>query len=445
MRVAIVGAGISGLAAATFLDGEAGVELDVLEKGDAAGGNVVSDQVAGFTLDRASNGWLDNEPAMARLLERTGLAEQVVRAADAYGERWIYSEGALHPAPLSPPKLAASGLLPWHAKVRMLLEPLVPRGDEAQSVASFVRRRLGRWFVARMVGPMVSGVYAADPDALELRSAFPRMAELEREYRSLFIAMMRLRRGGAPRGHLETLPGGAGALTTALARRLGERLRLDTEVHGLKADGEGWVLDVDGEAVHADVVILAAPAHVQARLVRDVSSQASAALHDIPYASVAVVATGWNRGSWASPPVGFGALAALDADLDGVLGALFTSNVFPGQAPDGGVLVRTIIGGARFPDAAGLDDQVLTARALAALERMGHPAPPPDLVRIHRHPRGIPQYVLGHARRVAAVRAAERAHPGLYFVGNHLEGIGVKDCVRAGEATAQRILEALHG
>jgi len=438
-RVVIVGAGISGLAVATFLDGEPGVSLTVLEAAPEPGGNVRTDAEDGFLLDRAANGWLNNEPAMSRLLERAGLTEQVVSANDsAYGKRWIFAEGALHAAPMSPPAMIKTRLLPTSAKLRLALEPLIGRGDPEQTVGEFVRRRLGPSFVDRMVGPMVSGIYAADPDALELKAAFPRMAELEAEYRSLFVAMMKLRRGGAPRGHLETLRGGAGALTRALADRLGDRLRCGVTARSLTRDGDGWTVRTDDEVLYADAVVLAAPGYVQASLVRDVAPVAADALDGIPYAPVVVVATGWRR--WEDAPEGFGALKALDADLGGVLGVLFSSNVFPEQAPEGGTLLRSVIGGAMYPEVANLDDQSLTRLALDAITAMVGRPPPPDLVRVSRHPRGIPQYAPGHRARVALVRVEEARNPGLYFGGNHLAGIGVKDCARVGEGIAKQIL-----
>jgi len=439
-RVVIVGSGVSGLAAATFLDGEPGVDVTVLEASAVPGGNVQTEASGGFLLDRAANGWLDNEPAMKRLLERAGLTGEVVRANDAYGQRWIFAEGGLHAAPMSPLAMLTTRLLPTSAKLRLLLEPFIGRGAPDQTVGEFVRRRLGSSFVDSMVGPMVSGIYAADPNALELRAAFPRMAELESEYRSLFLAMLRLRRGGAPRGHLETLHGGAGALTRALAARLGQKLRCGVAVTAITRAADEWVVRAGDEAIAADAVILATPAYTQAQLIRAFAPGAADALDGIPYAPVAVVATGWRR--WEQAPTGFGALKALDSDLGGVLGVLFSSNVFPEQAPEGGALLRSVIGGAMYPEVADLDDQSLTRLALDAVAAMGSAPPPPDLVHVSRHPRGIPQYMTGHSARVAVVRASEVSNPGLYFAGNHLAGIGVKDCARAGEGIVHQILGA---
>ncbi len=445
-RVIVVGAGISGLSAAAFLD-EEGVELTVVEAGPRAGGNVRSDREDGRVLDLASNGWLDNEPAVGRLLDRVGLAGRTVPANRAhYGTRWIFADGRMHPVPMSPPAMIRTRLLGWGAKLRLLLEPFMPRGpaDRDESVGDFVRRRLGQAFLDRMVGPMVAGIFAADADRLSLRAGLPRMYELEREYRSLFVAMMKLRRGGAPSGHLTTLEGGVGTLTDTLAARLGDRLRLATPVTAIERRKGGWLVHAEGGSLEADAVVLAAPAWAQAPIVRGLDPEAAAALDGIPYAPTNVLITAHPAGAWDRSPDGFGVLVARNEDTGGVLGTVFTSNMFPEQAREGEVLLRTIVGGGIHPEAAALDDQEILARARRfhaacfGAEREG-----PHWWRVYRHPRGIPQYPVGHPSTVRAVRAAQARHPGLFFTGNHLEGVGVKDCVRNGERIAREALAFL--
>lgn len=455
--VLVIGAGVSGLAAATFL-AAAGHTVTVWEAGDAAGGNVRTDHVDGRILDRAANGWLDNEPAMQRLLAHLGLTDRLVPANDRFGTRWILADGRMQPAPLGPAKLLRTDLLTWSQKLRVLAEPLMPRGTSAraadptadESVGDFVRRRLGPGFVDRMVGPMVAGIYAADPDDLSLRGALHRMFELEREHRSLVVAMARIGRGGAPPGHLHTLPDGAGELTATMAQRLGDRLECDRTVVSLLRTGDHWsatARDASGRAhtTRAEQVVLACPGPVQARLVADVSPTASQALAGIPYGPVAVVCSAWDADSWSVPPEGFGVLLARgEADrvggAHGVLGMLFTSSIFPRQAHPGEALLRTVMGGAIAPEVVELSDQELVARARrVASVCLGPERRAPHFLRVYRHPAGIPRYRVGHPARVATVRRAEAHHPGLHFVGNHLDGVGVKDCARAGERLTARL------
>jgi len=437
-RVVVVGAGVSGLATATFLED---VPCTVLEASETPGGNVRTDYVDGRVIDRAANGWLNSEPAMDRLLELLELSDQAMLASDRSDTRWIYADGAMHEAPLSPPALVRTRLIPWWAKLRILLEPLIPRrkkgGDE--TVHDFVARRLGRWFVHRMVGPMVAGIYAARPDQLSLAAAFPKMAAMEQEYRSLFLAMAAKRRGGAPTGHLQTLPRGAGQLTSAMADKIGEDLVCNSPVEGLTQTKDGWRVHTATGDIDASAVVLACPAPAQAKLVRGLDSTLANALDGIAYAPVTVVVTAWPAGAFDRSPHGFGVLVAQGEDL-GVLGTLFTSEAYPSQSKEGEFLLRTMVGGAVDPHAAQLPHQELLERVFASHEKLlGTRRSEPSLVRIYRHPAGIPQYTTGHSARVATVKASENRFGGLFFAGNHLQGIGVKDCVATGAQVARSV------
>jgi oxygen-dependent protoporphyrinogen oxidase len=288
---------------------------------------------------------------------------------------------------------------------------------------------------------MVAGVFAGDPEALALAAAFPRMAELEREHGSLFVAMARLGGGGAPRGHLTTLRGGAGQLCERMAERLGDRVRLSCAVTAIepRASG-GWRLVTPGGALDADVVALASPAHAQAPLVRPHAPAAADALAAIPYAPIAVVMTAFPEGAFRQAPRGFGVLRARGEALVS-LGTLFTSRLFPHEAPAGEVFLRTMVGGATDP--VDTDDDRLRTKVLADLDTIFGLRADPTMTRIVRHERGIPQYNAGHGARVSTIRSFERQD--LFFTGNALEGVGVKDCARAGERGAERITAALRG
>lgn len=445
-RIIVVGAGPSGLATASFLAAEKAsndIDVQVFEASDQVGGNVRSDREGGRILDRGANGWLDDEPAMDRLLELLGLTDQVVRASDRSKARWIWARGEMHPAPLSPPALLRSRLLGWRAKLRLLGDLFANRGpaDRDESVADFVRRRLGTGVLDNLVAPMVAGIHATTPELLSLRAAFPRMYELEREHRSLILAMLRLRRGGAPSGHLCTLPGGVGALPAAMADRLGSRVRTGVRVTAVERRRDHWVVHTVDGAVDADGVVLAAPAPAQAGIVRGLDPELAATLEQIPYVPVTVVVTAFPRGAWAHEPDGFGVLMARGetGKLGGVLGTVFSSCVFPHQSREDEVLLRTLFGGTILPEAAAMDDQQLLCWTRKALSTFfGEEREAPTFVRIYRWRKALPGYRPGHLAHVRAVRAAEARHPGLFLTGNHLNGVAIKDCVRSGEATARR-------
>jgi len=445
-RVIIVGAGISGLATATFLRAQ-GVECTVLEAAEEPGGNVRSDRIDGRVLDRAATGWLDSEPAMGRLVDLLSLQESLISASHRSSARWIFSDGQTHLVPSTPATLLRSRLIPWWAKLRLLLEPFIPRGKGEETVHAFVKRRLGSAFADKLVGPMTAGIFAAHPDQLSLRAAFPRMYALEQKYRSLFLALRATRKAGeaggpaGPGGHLQTLRGGVGTLTETMAAQLGEDLQCGVAVASVQPRGDVWEVHTAEGKIDASAVVLACPANAQASLVRGLDPDLAGTLDAIPYAPVTVVITAWPAGAWDRSPEGFGVLVAPGEDL-GVLGTLYTSGVFPSQAPEGELLLRTMVGGAVDPDAALLAHQPLMDRVDHAHRAFfGSQRADPLMVQVYRHPRGIPQYALGHPGRVAAVRAAENKFRGLFFCGNHLDGIGVKDCAAAAERTA----EAVHG
>jgi oxygen-dependent protoporphyrinogen oxidase len=436
--VVIVGGGVSGLATANCLDG---VDLIVLEAAASAGGNVRTEHIDGRIIDKGPNGWLNTAPAMDRMLSRLGLSDVVVQANDKAHTRWIYADGKMHPAPLTPSAFFSTSLLPWWAKLRVLMEPFLPRGPEGvdESVAQFVARRLGQKFVDRMVGPMVAGIHAARPEDLSLASAFPKMAEMEAQYRSLFLAMLAKKRGGAPAGQLQTLPQGAGQLTDTMATRLGDRLQCDTAVEGLSQTKDGWRIHTAGGDFDAEAVVLACPAPVQAKLMRGLDAGVAEALDEIPYAPVTVVVSAWPSGTFDQAPSGFGVLAARGERV-GVLGTLFTSETYPNQSKSGEILLRTMVGGAVHPAATKLDHQTLLGRVYDAHGLFfGKRRAEPTMVRAYHHPAGIPQYTVGHQSRVGAVCAAADRFGGLFFAGNHLGGIGVKDCVTTGEQVAANV------
>lgn len=442
--ITIIGGGISGLSIAAFLS-DADHNVQVLEAGDSAGGNVRTDVVDGRICDRGANGWLNNEPAMDRLIERLSLTGAILPASDRIKARYIYADGQLLPAPLSPLALLKTPLFSAGSKLRLLGEPFVAAAppDQDESVASFLGRRLGSGLVDRMVAPMVAGIHAARPDQISVRAAFPRLWSMEQEHGSLLRGMMRRDRS-AVRGRLTSLNGGVGVLSQRIADLLGDRLRTNTAVTAIERTGDQWQVHTTAGAQRTDVVILACPAHAQAQIINHVDREATAALQSIPYAPVAVVVSAWHRDTWPRNPDGFGALVAQNEDLGGVLGTLFTSCIFPDHAPEHEHLFRCILGGAVHPDIPTLDDQQLLSRCTAAFNRFFGPSTAaPKMVRIYRNNRAIPQYTPGHIDRIATIQQAQQRHHGLWFAGNHIGGVGVKDCVRQGEHIAQSVLHWL--
>jgi protoporphyrinogen/coproporphyrinogen III oxidase len=466
LDVVVVGAGISGLAAAFRLV-RAGLRVAVLEAAPRPGGALVTHEVAGFRFELGPNTVLESDPSLPALIRDCGLDGERLAAAPAARRRWIWHGGRLRVLPSGPLAFLLSPLFPPAAKLRLLREPFLrappaPRAQPApagaqdgdadadeETIAAFVRRRLGEAFLERAVGPFVSGVYAGDPERLAVRWATPRIAALEAEHGSLIRGMLArprvARQGGgsrrtAPRGAMVSLRGGLEELPRRLAREIGD-VRCGVACRAVRHDGPGFVVEHAAGTVGARQVLLAVPADAAAALLAEASAGRSRLLAELPYAAVAVVAAGYRRQDVAHPLDGFGFLRATGGGGAGlrVLGCLFTSSLFPGRAPEGCVTLTAFLGGRTDPEAAAWSDERLGVAVQEDLARaLGVRGEPLARV-VRRWPRAIPQYERGHGRFVALQSELERELPGLHLAGNYLHGISVPDCVRNATALAERI------
>jgi oxygen-dependent protoporphyrinogen oxidase len=441
MKVAIAGGGISGLALAHALRAR-GAEVVVLEAERRAGGKIRTERAQGFLTEDGPTGFLDREPAVRELVKSLGLEDKLLPSSPAARKRFLWTEERLKLVPLSPPAFLASDLLPWTAKLRIAMDLVVPRAHNGrdETVLEFAARRIGARAARALVDPMVAGIFAGDAAQLSLRSAFPRMAELETKHRSLILAMARLGRGGAPTGVLTSFRSGMQEVVDALAAALGDTVKTGVSIREVapRADG-GWVLRGAGAEVTADVAVIAAPADAAADAVAALEPTAAGALRAIPYAPVAVVHLGYPRAAVGHPCDGFGFLVPSSEDLT-VLGTLFPSTIFTGRAEGDHVLLTAMVGGTRHPHLVSASDDEILATVRADLHRALDAHAPPAYARIVRWPRAIPQYTVGHAERVAAVEAAEQRRPGLYFTGNAFRGVAFNECVKNAGPLAERIL-----
>jgi oxygen-dependent protoporphyrinogen oxidase len=354
-------------------------------------------------------------------------------------------DGFLLVAPTQLGALAATPLFSWGGKLRMALDlVLPPRRDAAdESLAHFVRRRLGREALERVAQPLVGGIYTADVERLSLAATMPRFRDLEQRHGSV-IRGLRAEAGGsaaagARYGLFAAPAAGMGALIDALAARLAEgSVRLRAPVTTLERRPDGWQVRAAGETVHADAVVLAAPAYVAADLVRPADPTLADALAAIDYASSATVTLAYRT---ADLPrlAGFGFVVPAVEDR-ALLACTYASRKFEGRAPAGHDLVRAYVGGALRPDLAALADDALVETVRAELRSLAAIEAGPTLVRVQRHPRAMPQYAVGHLDRVAAIEARVAALPGFALAGAGYRGVGIPDCVRSGEEAAERIL-----
>ncbi len=482
LKVAVIGGGVAGLAAALALRDRAralGVDLavTVFEKDTETGGNLRTLNQGGWQFEWGPNGFLDNEPATLRLVDRLGLRPRLLRSSDATRRRFLLVNGKLQEIPLSPKAFLSSKMLSTRGKLRMAGELLVPgRRDLGraavdittdETIDRFGERRLGREFANVMLDPMVKGVFGGESKQLSLAAAFPRMVELEREHGGLFRAMIALgrekRRKGrrtdaGPTGVLHSFDGGMAVLVDGLARALDEDAQAEVvrgaDVAAITRMADGWRVScsIDGYSVSwpsgeqggFTAVLDAAPSHAAARHTAALDPALSADLAAIPYAPMAVIALGYPRDKVDHDLNGFGLLVP-GQEKRTALGVLWSSSIFPGLAPDGRVLLRCMAGGAGNPGAMTLSDDELVKRMLADLGPLLGLRGEPELVNIIRHGRAIAQYVPGHLARLAAIDAAAARHGSLWFAGSAYRGIAVNACVKESEMVADKILAALTG
>lgn len=443
----VVGGGVSGLCAAHLLRRARGPgSVRVIEADPVPGGTARTELAEGYTCEWGPNGFLDREPKTLAWVEELGLGPRLVRANAAAARRFIYRGGRLHelrppPAFLLGPPLSVRG------RLRLLCEPLIraKRNDAPETVHDFAARRIGREAAEILVGPMVAGIFGGDAKILSLEHCFPRMAAMERDHGGLFRALRAKRRDtpGAspmgPGGTLTCLDGGMGTLIGVAAAALGGDLRLGVGATVIRREGGGFAVETTaGEALRADQVVVATPAHAAAGIVRPLSQHAASALAAIPYAGIAVVCAGYRRDSVAHDLHGFGFLVPRDEGLR-LLGCIWTSSLFPGQAPEGHVLLRTMIGGSTDPEAARLPPAELAAIAQRELAPLLGIREAPVFSRVFAWERGIPQYTLGHGLRLKAIEALEDEYPGLAFAGNAYRGVGVNDCVVSAHRAVERL------
>jgi len=462
MKLLVIGGGVSGLAAAHHAVEAAGerdvaLDLPLLEARDRLGGTIGTERVDGFTIESGPDSFLSEKPWALALCRRLGVEHRLIRTDDRFRKTFVWHGGHLHALPdgfqlLAPTRFApfvTSRLFSWPGKLRMALDLIKPRGTgDDESLGAFVRRRLGAEALERVAQPLVAGIYTADPDELSLAATMPRSRELERDERSLILGMWRAARrtpqagtSGARWSLFVTFKDGMSELTETLAERLPPGAAvLEQRVTGITRHAARWrVATSDGTTIVADALIVAVEAHAAARLLRYVDPQLAALLGEIPYASSATVSLGYRRADVPHPLDGFGFVVPR-AEGRAILACTFSSVKYAGRAPEGYVLLRCFLGGATNAAMLEGDDATLLARAREDLRAALGVTAEPVLTRVGRHPASMPQYHLGHLARVDAIKRRLDALPGLVLAGGAYRGVGIADCVRSGEAAAERAL-----
>ncbi len=453
-KLVIVGGGISGLAAAYFAKEKFGdnIELALYEKDNRLGGTIGTTREEGFLVDWGSNGFLDREPLTLEFVEKIGLKDKLYPANDKANKRFIYRNRKLWEINPHPVKFMKSGLLSLPGRLRIGLEYLVPpkKDGEDESIFDFAARRIGKEAAEAMIDPMVSGIYGGDAKVLSLKACFPVMDEMEKNYGGLIKAMIRKKKEanasgkksggpGGPTGHLTSFRGGLYTLIEHLGELLKDHIHLSTGVKSIAKTAEGrFRLALDTGNDVCDFLIVTVPSYRAAEMTAELDRELSNTLNEIPYSNLAVVCQGFKLEKIGRPVDGFGFLVPHSEKLN-ILGSIWTSVIFPEQAPEGYVLFRTMLGGALNNRIIHKSLGEISETAFKELQPILGFKAKPDFEKIFIWNRAIPQYVIGHIDRVAKIESRLSEIGNLFVGGNAYNGIGLNDCIKR----SRRIVDSL--
>ncbi len=466
-RIAIIGGGITGLAAAHRISEltiarEMPMEVTILERGERVGGPLRTIVRDGFVMETGTDSFLTEKPWATQLARRLGLESELIPTRAEFRKTYVVRRGRLVEIPvgfslLAPmnmwPVITSPLFSPW-GKLRMALEPMISRREDGgdESLASFVTRRLGREVLDRVAQPLAGGIYTADPNELSMSATMPRFVEMERRHGSLMRGMRAAeaaratqQRGtsGARWSLFLTLRGGVSTLVNALASRVEGSIRRGADVASVERESDTWRITLaDGSQLGADALICAAHAYTAVRLLRHIESSLADHLGYITYASAATVNLTWRRADFPKPPDAFGFVVPT-IEKRKIIAGSFSSLKFEGRAPEGFVLARVFLGGVLQSDMMKLSDaEMVTAARNEFRDLLGVTAAP-GMTEVQRWPAAMPQYAVGHLDRVAKIEEVVARVPNLFLAGAAYRGVGVPDCVHSGENAAEAACERL--
>jgi len=465
-RVVVIGGGISGLAAAHRLtELSKSLHVTLLEASPRLGGTIRTDRREGFLLERGPDSFISEKPEAVALAKRLGIESHLIETNSQQRRSFIVRDGRLRPVPEGFQLLAPSRIWPFlttdifslSGKIRMAADLFLPRrstnGVADESLASFVRRRLGREALERMAQPMVGGIYTANPETLSLRATLPRFLNMERDHRSLVLALLRKARSikadqsgtsGARYNLFLSFDDGMEVLVNALEGALTQiETRRNTQVQSITWTGASATIQTrTGETFEADAICLAVPAYTAAQLLTNISPTLSMQLTQINYASTATINLAYRREAVRHSLDGFGFVVPFIENRS-VLACSFSNVKFPGRAPADHVLLRAFVGGALQPELFALDEAEMLTRVENDLRELLGINEKYIFAEVAKWKNSMPQYEVGHLDRVQSIENALAQLPFLTLAGNAYRGAGIPDCIRSGELAAEKILNFL--
>jgi oxygen-dependent protoporphyrinogen oxidase len=475
-HVTIIGGGIAGLATAFYLQKNsqaAGQNIDytLIESAPRFGGKIDTSIEDGFIVEGGPDSFVTIKPWGTQLCRDLGLEDELIPTNDHRRNIFVLKNGKLVKFPggyrLTIPTefipFALSPLISPLGKLRMGMDLFIPprKTDDDESLASFIRRRLGGEALDRIAAPIMAGIYVADPERLSMRSTFPQFMQMEQDHGSLIRAMQKAKKqraaaqppstngqnGHKPTAMFTSLKGGMYGLVETLVNRLSGELRPGQRVTSLRRTGANFEVTVESmttrtiETLVTDAVVIATPAYVAAQLVAPLNDELAAMLREIRYVSTATVSLGFKQADLPASETldGFGFMIPR-SEKRKILACTWSSTKFNHRAPEAGALVRVFVGGDGKEQLLDLPDNELVALVQSELADIMGLTAQPAITRIYRWPKGNAQYDVGHLERITQIESVAASVPGLYFTGSAFRGIGIPDCVKSALATVDKIL-----
>jgi oxygen-dependent protoporphyrinogen oxidase len=443
--VGVLGAGITGLSAAWMLK-KRGIDATVYEKRDQPGGMIRTFQADGWLVEEGPNTILIRDQRIWDLLDDLNLSSHIAKPGTRAKKRYIVRDEVLHPVPMSALDFLKSDLFSLRAKFRLLKEPFISAPEkEDESIADFIKRRLGLEPLDYAVNPFVSGVYAGDPDKLSVKHTFSSPFELEQRYGSITKGLLKRKKEKNPaKRALISFDNGLQVLPQRLGKKLKENLYLNTEVEQIIPTENGWKVTLNKKGKistkNHQALISTLPSHQLVRIWDDTRcKKAVSGLGNIKYAPISVLALGFLRGHIRHSLDGFGVLIPQKEPFS-LLGCLFSSALFPRRAPKNHALLTCFIGGDQNPNLAAQSTQNIMAEIMPQLQKLLGIKEKPVF---HRHifwQRAIPQYEVGYGKQLNVMDMLESQNRGLFLAGNFRGGISLPDGIKNGFETAEKVV-----
>ncbi len=449
-KIVILGAGISGLAAAYWFNKD-GLAVTILEQNSEPGGAMISRRENGYLVDYGPNSGLETSPLIRTIVNDVGLSNEMIYSNEEGNKRYILRDNHLHSLPMNPPAFLKTKLFSTKAKLRVLAEPFIGKSEDGyyQSISQFVARRLGQEFLDYAINPFVAGVYAGNPDELSVKSAFPKLYRLEEVYGGLIKGMIKGAKERKQRAEqskqsakMFSFKNGMQSFPNAIAKKLEGKINYNCKITKIERLKDVYAIfylqNGEEKKLDADIIISTIPGHIAGNLFRGMDATLSKHLEAIYYPPVMVLYLGYKKESIGQPLDGFGFLIPKKENKS-YLGAIWSSVIFTNRTEDDKACFTIFIGGARSPELFDLEKDVLIRKVLDEFHSIMKIKEEPFFIRERMWERAIPQYNIGYIEHENYFDQFEKNNPGIILSGNYRGGISVGDCIKNSEVVYNKV------